>query len=437
MIFLDNVKNKKVGVLGLGKTGLSVVRALRKSGALVIAYDDFIKKSSEVDIIPYEKWDVDFVVVSPGIHLLWEKSHPAISWARRNFIRVVTDIDLFCLNQNKSIIAVTGTNGKSTTVWIIDEVLKLFGQDIVIGGNFGSPVLSLDDHENYVFELSSYELEGSQVLGFDISILLNITPDHLLRHAGMFGYAAAKQKIFANFKKNSLAILGADDDYCLKIFDFLKSINHPNVIKISGNFVPEGGIGWVGEELIDARTSETFNISNPELLGVHNKQNLAAAFAVCSNFGMSLKEFSNFVNKIHALEHRQEIVLKKNGVLYINDSKATNIDSTEQALKRFSNIFLILGGRPKEDNLKKLEDYFPKIKHIFLIGEIANKWKEILDHFNVSSSVVYTLDNAVFSAFKKAKTGDVVLLSPACASFDQFKSFEHRGNEFKRLVKEL
>lgn len=436
MIFKE-LRNKKIGVLGLGKTGEVIVDFLLANGACVVAYDDNVESVSKCKLVPFKEWDVDFIVLSPGIHLLWERPHECVTWARSNFIPLITDIDLFCLNNKNPIIAVTGTNGKSTTAWVINEILNLAKMDSQIGGNFGIPVLGLGKSSKYVFELSSYQLEGSFVLGFDVSILLNITPDHLDRHGGLFGYAAAKQKIFANFKKNSLAVVSVDDALCLDIYNFLKSIGHPNTLKISGNFVPDMGIGWNGDVLVDARSAESVRIQNLELQGNHNKQNLAAAYAACNKFGISLKQFSDFINRLHALAHRQEIVLEKNGVIYVNDSKATNIDSTEQALKRFSNVYLILGGRPKEDALERLSPYFSKIKHVFLIGEVAVKWKLILDALGVDATISYTLDMAVLSAFKNAISGDVILLSPACASFDQFKSFEERGNAFRALVKNL
>ncbi len=427
---------RNFGVVGFGQTGKSIVHFLENCGANIFLFDDktienpYYKNSENFD---WKK--LDFLVVSPGIHLWWD-IHPTIKQARKFMIPILNDLDLFQPQIDGKIIAITGTNGKSTTTALIHHVFrKKFKTEI--GGNFGKPVLDLQKNSDfYVLELSSYQLESCNFLGFDTSVLLNITPDHLTRHGGMAGYVASKQKIFANPKKNSTAIVGIDDDYCRHIFDF---IHYPKIIKISGKEVPENGIGWYENKLIDNRENQFKIVGKniPKLDGDHNRQNIAAAYAVCVTNGIEEKIFAEGLSTFSGLEHRQEFVKSINGTQYINDSKATNADSVEQALKRFENIIWILGGRPKEDGIESLYPYFSKIKFAFLIGEAAKKWHKFLDENHVGNEVVFDLKNAVKKSYKIAQEKDVVLLSPACASFDQFKSFEDRGEQFKKFVREL
>lgn len=432
MINLDFYKDKHVGVLGLGKTGNAVVEALNASGAIVSVYDD--KMDTDLSTVQ----GLDALVVSPGVHLLWPVGHPIVNLAHEYSVVVLGDLDLFQQHIHKPSICITGTNGKSTTTSLIGHVLQAL-RCTSVGGNIGQPILSLpNDSEFYVFELSSYQLEASNILGFDTSILLNITPDHLTRHGGMEGYIAAKQKIFANFHNDSSAIISVDDDHCRKIYHFLHEIKHPHVVPISGYYVPEFGIGWKDDHLVDNRSGQNRIICNKKdsLSGNHNYQNIAAAYAACSINGVSDTLFCKMLDSFKGLSHRQELVAVINGVQYINDSKATNADSVEQALKRFDNVIWILGGRPKEDGIESLIKYFHKVRFACLIGETAEEWSRLLTQNNVDNQVTKTLDIAIEVAKQKAAElkAEIVLLSPACASFDQFKSFEERGEEFRRLV---
>jgi UDP-N-acetylmuramoylalanine--D-glutamate ligase len=447
MIILDFYKNKRVGVLGLGKTGRSVADSLAASGAEVRLYDDRATPNEKYDGLSvankFDNVKLDAMFVSPGINILWPNVHPIIKAARENLVPILSDLDLFQrYTAHKTNICITGTNGKSTTTALIYHLFNSAGKKAEIGGNFGRPLLSLNpDADFFVLELSSYQLESSSILGFDTAILLNITPDHLTRHGGMEGYVAAKQKIFANFCEKSTAIIGVDDDHCLKIFEFLKKIDHPRVIPISGVIVPEFGIGWDEDRLIDNRFGlrEIICEKNPLLDGSHNRQNIAAAYAASVQNGLDKKSFCDGLFSFKGLDHRQEIVARIDDVLYVNDSKATNADSTEQALRRFDNILWILGGRPKEDGIESLTKYFSKIRFAFLIGETAEDWSRLLTERGVKNEIAKTLDEAVKRSKEKAKIvgADVVLLSPACASFDQFKDFEDRGNQFKILVEKI
>ncbi|MDR0677270.1 MAG: UDP-N-acetylmuramoyl-L-alanine--D-glutamate ligase [Holosporaceae bacterium] len=439
MIFPNLYKNKRVGLIGLGKTGKSVAESMNAVGAKIKVYDDsgiIDPKYSELSIDEIESGEIDVLVISPGVHILWPDIHPMVNAARKKSIPILNDMDLFQQHISKKTICITGTNGKSTTAALVHHIFNCAGKRVEIGGNFGNPVLLLDANADFfVLELSSYQLESCNILGFDTSILLNIAPDHLARHGGMAGYIAVKQKIFANAKSNM--IIGIDDDYCEEILVFFKG----KIVPISGKRVPENGLGWENNKLVDNRFNsyEIICDSSSFLDGDHNRQNIAASYVACIQNGLSKESFQNGLASFRGLEHRQEIVASINGVSYINDSKATNAESVEQALKRFNNIVWIAGGRPKEKGIEILVQYFSKLKFVFLIGEAAKSWSSFLTKCGVENKISETLDIAVGHAYEFSKTGkvDVVLLSPACASFDQFKNFEDRGVKFKSLVTQL
>ncbi len=448
MIRIDWLKNKTVGVVGLGKTGQAVVDSLNLSGAHVKLFDD-----NEVTDENYRKFfcksenfcwsELDLLIVSPGIHLMWPKPHETVRQANLHNILVRNDLDIFQLQTYGKKICITGTNGKSTTTALINHIFEKNSRKIGLGGNIGVPVLSLaDDCDFYALEISSYTLESCTILGADTAILLNITPDHLARHGGMAGYISTKQKIFANPHKNSHALISIDDERCREIFDFLKKTQHPNVIPFSGVCVPDFGIGWNEKnELVDNRFGKNCIIcqKSETLDGQHNRQNIAAAFGACVLNGLSEEEFCRGLFSFTCLEHRQELVAKINGIYYVNDSKATNAESVEQALMRYDNVHIILGGRAKENGINSLVKYFSKIRRAFLIGEAAEYFQKILAKNGVATVVSGDLKHALDDSlhFLQQDQPKVVLLSPACASFDQFSSFEERGKIFKQLVGEL
>lgn len=450
MILIKNFSGKRVAVIGFGKTGKSSTNSLIASGFEVIVYDDlgidipqyhklFIELADEKVFRTHVEKGLYFIIISPGISIFWPKPHPVVTLAKKYNIPILNEIDLFQQNIDKGscIIAITGTNGKSTTSALINHILNKSGRNSTIGGNFGKAALSLHPSKDfYVLELSSYQLESCNMLGFDCSVILNITPDHLKRHGGIHGYIEAKQKIFANFNDTSTAVIGMDDPYTVEIYNFLKNIKHPNIIPISGNFVPDFGIGWAKDSLIDNRFGMNMVIcSIPiSLQGSHNKQNIAAAYSICLSKGVTNQEFCRALLSFRGLKHRQETVAEINGVKYINDSKATNIHSTQQALIRYDNIIWILGGRSKGESIESIKKYFTKIKAAFLIGEIADEWCYVLQKYGVNAEVSENMRSAFILSKKLATNGDVVLLSPACSSFDQFKNFEERGNYFKEMV---
>jgi UDP-N-acetylmuramoylalanine--D-glutamate ligase len=366
------VDGKSFLVLGLGKTGQAAVRALEKAKATVLTWDDVEDNQKEGDPksasqYPHRPcrnsprkpadipWDtLQAVIASPGVSFSWPRPHPVIEEARRRFVPILSDVDvLHFLAPQATYIAITGTNGKSTATAWLGQALE----NCIVGGNIGLPALDFPLLEGkqgrYVLELSSYQLEISQYPFYDISVLLNITPDHLTRHGGMEGYITAKRRIFMN--PRGRAIVGIDDSHGRDLFQWIKKDSQRLVLPISGERVPEGGIGWQDGELVDARTGFPQKIlsSKDILQGVHNQQNCAAVYAVAATCGMDPTEIKSRIRTFKGLEHRQEHVLSWNHVAFVNDSKATNADSVLPALKRFPGAHWIAGGRPKEDGSGK------------------------------------------------------------------------------------
>lgn len=430
---------KNYGVVGFGNSGRASADFLKYRDANVFVFDDSGSHGAYPVLTESDLDKLDAMVVGPGIHLYWPQVHPYVQKAREHFIPIVTDMDIFQRVSSGKNVCITGTNGKSTTTALVHHILKEAGKSVAIGGNFGPAILSLPlDCDFNILELSSYQLEGSNILGYDFSVLLNISSDHLDRHGGMSGYISAKQKVFANFHQNSYAVISVDDEYCRDISRYLKKIHHPHLVEISGNHVPSDGIGWHNDALVDDNIGVVCK-NNPLMEGEHNRQNIAASYAVCKNLGLGKPLFINGLMSFQSLEHRQQLVRTIDGIQYVNDSKATNCDSVEQALKRYSNVLWILGGQPKEDGIEKLTQYFCKIRYALLIGEVAEKWAQILSGYGIKNEISKTLDAAIKRAHEIAESceAEVVLLSPACASFDQFKSFEERGEKFVKLVQDL
>lgn len=439
MIKLDFLKGKKVGVLGLGKTGSAAVESLNESGSDVFCFDDNSSASSDISSVK----KLDALIVSPGIQFSWPKMHHIVKEARNNLVPIYSDLDVFFMavknntSKAKKIIAVSGTNGKSTTTALIWHILKECGFKVDVGGNYGVPVLSMDsDADIYVIEVSSYQLDLSFNPCFDISILLNITPDHLERHGGMFGYIAAKEKVFLD---SNLCVISQDSSVLLEITKYLEQI-HRNVVKISQYNVPNADVHWHNNELYNKKDNKIICEMTNILSGEHNKQNIAAAYAALKQVGVKDNDFARKLQSFSGLAHRQEIVSADwLDFPIINDSKATNADATEQAFLRFFNddILWIAGGISKEGGISSLNKYFRYIKQAFLIGSSEADFYDILSKNGVLCKRCTTLDIATETAIKEAKNykKPVILFSPACASFDQFKNFEDRGDKFKQIVK--
>jgi UDP-N-acetylmuramoylalanine--D-glutamate ligase len=451
MIDVTSFRQQRVAVMGLARSGLAAAEALKRGGAEVLAWDDSAEKraeASERGLPVVDLTDADFdkvaaLVLSPGIPSTFPKPHPVAARARAAGIEIICDIELLARSRREARYAgITGTNGKSTTTALLGHILGQAGMTVEIGGNIGLPVLSLEPlgHEGiYVLEMSSYQLELTNSLVFDVAVLLNITPDHLDRHGGMEGYIAAKERIFAGQSGAQAAVIGLDDDICKRIAGKLGASGH-RVVPISAEHIAAGGVYVAGTNLIDDIAHQQAAVLDlatlPRLPGRHNWQNAAAAFAAARCLGVTAHVAARGIVSFPGLAHRQELIATIAGVRYVNDSKATNADATEKALVCYDNILWIAGGVAKEGGITSLAPYFPRIRHAFLIGEAAPTFAETL-----SGKAPFTrsgdLATAVQQAREMAKPGDTVLLSPACASFDQFRDFEARGDAFRGLVEAM
>jgi UDP-N-acetylmuramoylalanine--D-glutamate ligase len=455
MIAVPGFEGRKVAVLGLARSGLAAAAALSAGGAEVLAWDDSEKTRAavapEVPLcdpaqIPWR--ETAALMLSPGIPHSFPAPHPAVTSARAAGVPIVGDIELLGRAQpDARTIGITGTNGKSTTTALIGHILGAAGKTVEIGGNLGPPALGLKPlgaDGTYVLELSSFQLELITTLAFDIAVLLNVTPDHLDRHGDMAGYIAAKKRIFARQGDGSLAIVGIDDAICRDIADGLRRGGAAQIVPISAVQKAPGGVyvedGWLIDAL-DARPERVFDLAGaPRLPGTHNAQNAAAAYAVARRAGLSPDQAIAGIRTFPGLAHRQELVDTIDGVRYINDSKATNADATEKALACYAAIYWIAGGLPKAGGITSLAPYFKRLRHAFLIGNATGEFAATLDG-KVPYSRCGDLSTALAAASDRAR-GDhvpdaVVLLSPACASYDQFPNFEVRGDTFRGLVADL
>jgi UDP-N-acetylmuramoylalanine--D-glutamate ligase len=303
-----------------------------------------------------------------------------------------------------------------------------------VGGNLGTPVLDFPIQEDgtYVLEMSSYQLEASVMTQFDVGILLNITADHLDRHGGMPGYVAAKQLIFKGMSKQGIGILGIDEEQTHEMYQHLSPYMNERLIPISVSQEKEHGYLLKGTQIFQKSECIFDMNTHPTLKGPHNAQNIMAVWAALKALGFENERIAHTIVGFKGLVHRQEWVLKtKEGLVFINDSKATNADATIQALKAYQDVHIILGGRPKEGGINSLIPYFDRIRHAFLIGEAAQDFAKLLNEHHVSFSITHTLEETLKADFPSS---GIVLFSPACASFDQFNNFEERGDTFKKLV---
>jgi UDP-N-acetylmuramoylalanine--D-glutamate ligase len=452
MIVIDSYRGRPVAVLGLAKSGQAAARSLMAGGATVLAWDDNPKaRDSLAGEIPlYDLTQADWrniaaLVLSPGIPHSFPEPHPAVLRARQAGVEILGDLELLGRAQPEArYIGITGTNGKSTTTALIGHILREAGIRTEVGGNLGTPALSLAPlgrDGNYVIEASSFQLELIPTLAFDIAVLLNITPDHLDRHGSMEGYIAAKERIFAGQKPSGTAIVGIDDPICREICAELRSGHPAQIVPISMKEAVPGGIyveaGW----LIDAMGSQPVRVlelaTAERLPGTHNWQNAAAAYAAARAAGLGAEAAAVAIRSFPGLAHRQELVATLDDIRYINDSKATNADATEKALACYSEIYWILGGLPKAGGITPLSPYFDRVRHAFLIGRATEEFAATLEGsvpYTRSGDLKTALEQASEKARRDAVPGAVVLLSPACASYDQFANFEQRGDIFRELV---
>jgi len=457
MIPVTSLAGKKVALFGLGASGVASARALAAGGAAVAAWDDSTASVEEarragvpvVDLKAADWKQFAALVLSPGVPLTHPAPHWSVEKAKAAGVEIVGDIELFCRERRRhapeaSFIAVTGTNGKSTTTALIAHLLRFNGRDAQLGGNIGTPILSLEPPRtgrHHVIEVSSFQIDLAPSIDPSVGVLLNITPDHLDRHGTVEHYAAVKERLVAG---SELAVVGVDDDRSRAIADRLEQAGR-QVARISGHFPVARGFYVEGATLFEAADGADRTIASlagiGALRGVHNGQNAAAAAAAVRAVGLRDIDIAAGLRTFPGLPHRMEEVGRRGEILFINDSKATNADAAEKALASFSRIYWIAGGRPKAGGISGLDNYFPRIVKAYLIGEAAEEFARTL-----SGKVPYTIAGTLAAAVRAAaedaardRTGaeSVVLLSPACASYDQFRNFEERGDAFRALVKEL
>jgi UDP-N-acetylmuramoylalanine--D-glutamate ligase len=452
-LHISGIAGRIYAVLGLGRSGAATAETLIRSGARVLAWDDSetaraaVPTDILIDLRTVDFKEVDALVMSPGIPLSHPVPHPVALAAKAAGKPIISDIELLAQAQPQArFVCITGTNGKSTTTTLIAHMLKAAGRKVEVGGNLGQAALSLAPvgiDGIYVLELSSYQLDITPTPIADIALLLNITPDHLDRHGGMEGYIAAKELILRAKGKSSIGIVGQDDEPCRQLFAKLKG-GERRLVPISVEQSASGGAyvdknGMLIDAIRGAATTVLDLKSIARLPGKHNWQNAVAAYVTGKALGLSAEQIVAGFESYPGLAHRQELITTVNGVRYINDSKATNADAAEKALACYDNIYWILGGKAKEGGLAGLEPHYGRIRHGFLIGEAAPAFlKQINRAFPTTLSG--TLEKAVAEAHalaqREKKPGAVVLLSPACASFDQYPNFEVRGSRFRALVEQ-
>jgi UDP-N-acetylmuramoylalanine--D-glutamate ligase len=448
-------RGKTVAVFGLGSSGLATCAALAAGGAKVVAWDDQAAKIADAKTKGYVAEDlhaldwsaVTALVLAPGVPLTHPKPHWAAALAKKHGVETIGDIELFCRERRANasaapFVVITGTNGKSTTTALLAHVLKSAGRATEVGGNLGTPILSLAPpaaNRTHVIECSSFQIDLAPTLDPTVGILLNLTPDHLDRHGTMEHYAAIKERLAAGAGS---AVLGVDDDFCRAVADRLERAGK-RVVRISVEEKLAAGIFLEGERIVQAEGGKpVFSLSLGgigSLRGTHNAQNAAAAFAAARALGVESAKVAAALKTFPGLAHRMEEVGRKGAVLFVNDSKATNADAAARALASFTDIFWIAGGRAKDGGLSGLEQYFSRIRKAYLIGEAAEAFAKQLGA--TPHVVAGTLDRAVGMAKSDAEAAKlahpVVLLSPACASYDQFPNFELRGDRFRELVRSI
>ena len=459
MFPLPHVAKKKIAVFGLGLTGLATCKALVASGAEVFCWDESAATCAKTKNTKYasshpKEWpwaELSSLVVSPGVPLTHPHPHVIVRKAQLEGVEVIGDIELFARTLNSldaparpRVIGVTGTNGKSTTTALIGHILRESGRRVHVGGNIGEPLLSLappSDGAIYVLELSSYQLDLAHSFRPSSGIVLNFAPDHLERHGTMANYIAAKARMFAHGKNDDLAIIGIDDPDAQSLCAELVASGR-RVTPISSGGALGRGIFALDSRLyyrLGQKTGEAGSIGGIETLrGAHNAQNAAAALAAVMEEEVSPAVAIRSMERFKGLAHRAEIVAREDGVDFINDSKATNVAAAANALENFDNIYWIAGGRAKDEPLTALRYAITGVERAYFIGEAAETFQTSFGGF-VPSRRFDGLEQAVTAATEDAfkAGGGVVLLSPACASHDQFRNFEDRGDTFRLIVSDL
>ncbi|KQQ61484.1 UDP-N-acetylmuramoylalanine--D-glutamate ligase [Rhizobium sp. Leaf311] len=456
MIPVTSFAGKKVALFGLGGSGLVTARALVAGGADVTAFDDnpdSVARAQAEGIPTGDLRTLDWsklsaFVLAPGVPLTHPKPHWSVDLARAAGVEVIGDIELFVRERRAHspdcpFIAITGTNGKSTTTALIAHILTACGRDTQLGGNIGTAVLSLEPPKAerfYVVECSSYQIDLAPTLNPTAGILLNLTPDHLDRHGTMQHYSDVKERLVAG---SGTAVVGVDDSFCTLIADRLERAG-VTVSRISKRNVVANGLYAEGSQIFraDGGTSSLLvDLDGIQTLrGSHNAQNAAAAIAACLAVGVSVEEVKAGLNSFPGLKHRMQPVGRRGNVTFVNDSKATNADAAAPALSSYNRIYWIAGGLPKAGGISSLSPLFSHIAKAYLIGEAAAEFAATLGEavpYEISGTLDKAVEHAARDAQEDGRDGNVVMLSPACASFDQYKNFEIRGDSFVSHVSAL
>jgi len=459
LIPVTSFAGKTVAVFGLGGSGLASCHALKAGGAQVVAGDDGAERLAEAAKAGFITADLRTVnwsrlaalILTPGAPLTHPAPHWSVVMARQAGVEVIGDIELFCRERQRHapdapFVAITGTNGKSTTTALTAHLMKVAGYDTQMGGNIGTAILSLEPPRKgrvHVIEMSSYQIDLTPSLDPAVGILINVSEDHIDRHGTLEHYAAVKERLVAGVQSQGTAIIGVDDIWCRASADRIEQAGK-RVMRISvKNPLPDGL--FVDHETIwrasGGARSEVAKIGGiGSLRGLHNAQNAACASAAALALGVAGDVLQQGLRSFPGLAHRMEQVGRRDHVLFVNDSKGTNADATAHALSSFGDIFWIAGGKPKAGGITSLAEYFPRIRKAYLIGEAAPEFAGTLGA-SVPHEISQTLDVAVEHAARDAQASGlkdaVVLLSPACASFDQYRNFEIRGTKFRDLVQAL
>jgi len=457
MIPVTPFAGKKVAVFGLGVSGLSTCRALIAGGADIVAFDDDLTKIKQADHAGVPTTDLrkldwsafSALVLSPGVPLTHPAPHWTVALARKADVEVIGDVELFNRTRAQAapgapFVGVTGTNGKSTTTALIAHLLRAAGGDVQVGGNLGTPILDLEPPARgryHVIELSSFQIDLAPTLAPSIGVLLNVTPDHLDRHGTLEHYASIKERLIADA---DIAVIAVDDAFTRAVAA-RRDNGKQSVVRVSAADRLAAGFFLDGTAIAHADGKATAVIADlagiAALRGRHNAQNAAAAIAVAQALDIPIETIRHGLVTFPGLPHRLEDIGRVGRVLFINDSKATNADSADKALASFpGDIFWILGGKAKEGGIASLTGFFPKIAKAYLVGEAAADFARTLEG-KVTYEKCGTLERAVELATRDASASaaaqPVVLLSPACASYDQYPNFEVRGDRFRALVRAL
>lgn len=456
MIPVTTFSGKRVAVFGLGGSGVPTARALSAGGAFVYAWDDNadrVAAAKSAGLTTQNLRDIDFgtldaLVLAPGVPLTHPKPHWTVDLANTAGVDIIGDIELFCRErtahaQKSPFIAITGTNGKSTTTALIAHILSEANRSVELGGNIGTAILSLEPAQVgkiHVVECSSYQIDLAPSLNPSVGVHLNISPDHLDRHGTIENYASIKGRLIS---KADAAVVGVDDRYSAQIADAAEA-SGKELTRIGIRNPVTHGLMMQGKELletVDGSENPLFDLNRANnLRGAHNAQNAAAAFAACRYVGLTDDEITKGLISFPGLVHRMETIGQKGRVRFVNDTKATNADAAERALLSFDRIYWIAGGLPKSGGIADLADHFPRIAKAYLIGEAREAFAATLDG-HVPTRLFDNLQEATEAASLDAAedtAADItVLLSPACASFDQFPNFEARGEAFRSTVLDI